>query len=154
MVYEWQAVLVGGTGDGSGAFIAFPWDPKQCFGKANLVPVHVEFDGEPYRGSIANMGSGPCLVVLKAIRDKIGKQAGDTVSVRLWLDTEPRLVEPTPDLAKALGGEPGAQAAWDKLSTSHRRKYVRWIEDAKRDETRASRVAKAVVLLTEGRPLK
>jgi len=153
-VYEWEAPLVGGTGDGSGAFVGFPWNPKECFGKANLVPVWAEFDGERYRGSIANMGSGPCLIVLKQIREKIGKQAGDTVHVKVWLDTEPRVVEAPQDLVVALGSDQPALQVWNRLSNSHRREYVQWIEDAKKAETRALRVAKSLILLKEGKPLR
>lgn len=153
-VYEWQALISGGQGDGSGAFVAFPWDPKACFGKANLVPVRVEFDGIPYRGSIANMGSGPCVGLLKDIRTQLGKQAGDTISVRLWLDTEPRTVEAPADLQAALDGDPSALAAWQGFSLSHRREYVGWIEEAKKAETRASRVEKARALIAENKKLK
>jgi hypothetical protein len=153
-IYEWEARIAGGVGDGSGAFVGFPWDLRECFGKANLVPVQVEFDGIPYRGSIANMGTGPCIGLLKDIRAKLGKQHGDTVKVRLWLDTEPRVVEAPEDLAAALTGTPAAQAVWDKLSTSHRREYAKWIEEAKKAETRSSRVAKALALLQEGKKLK
>jgi len=148
-VFEWDALIV--EGGGGGAFVRFPWDLKQEFGKANLVPVRVDWEGEAYHGSLANMGTGPLLVVLKSIREKIGKQPGDTVHVKLWHDTAPRTVETPEDLALALADQPAAQATWDRLSNSHRREYVRWITEAKKAETRASRVAKALGLLTEGR---
>src|SRR6185369_3965262 len=114
-IFEWDGIISGGVGDGSGAFVGFPWDTKECFGKSNLVPVRVEFDGHPYRGSIANMGSGPCIGMLKEIRAKLGKSHGDTVKVRLWLDTEPRVVEAPDQLAAAMKSAPAAQAVWDKL---------------------------------------
>lgn len=153
-VYEWDALIVSSGGEGAGSFVAFPWDPKTCFGKANLVPIRAEFDGQPYRGSIANMGTGPCLIVLKEIRDKIGKQAGSTVKVRLWLDTEPRTVEAPDDLATAIGQNPLAEDAWTRLANSHRKEYVRWIDGTKNPETRASRIAKAVSMLAEGKKRK
>jgi len=153
-IYEWEAPIVSSGDPGSGAFVSFPWDPKTCFGKGNLVPVWAEFDGEPYRGSIANMGSGPCLIVLKDIREKIGKQAGDVVSVRLWHDTEPRRIMAPSDLAEALAADPKAQDLWNRLANSHRREYVRWIEGTKNPETRAGRVAKAVPKIAEGEKLK
>lgn len=144
-VYEWTATVGGGgTGDGSASFLAFPWDPKACFGKGNLVPVRIEFDGEPYQGDIANMGAGPCIVFVKAIREKLGKRPGDTVKVRLWHDTQPRVVEAPADLAAALTPVTEAQVFWDTLSPGNRRLYVKWIEEAKRPETRAARVGKAV----------
>jgi len=44
--------------------------------------------------------------------------------------------------------------AWDKFSPSHRKEYVRWIEEAKKPETRAARVAKAIGMIEEKRKLK
>lgn len=146
-VYEWTATISGGGGDGSASFLPFPWDPKECFGKGNLVPVHIDFEGETYRGDIANMGSGPCIVVLKRIREKLGKGPGDSIRVRLWHDTEPRIVEAPADLAEGLADAPEAQSFWDGLSPGNRRLYVGWIESAKKPETRAARVAKTVAQL-------
>lgn len=149
-VYEWDALIVG-DGDGGGAFVRFPWPLKEEFGKANLVPVKVDFEGEAYQGSLANMGTGPLLVVLKGIRERLGKQPGDTVHVRLWHDTAPRIVVVPDDLTQVLAEHPKARATWEGLSNSHRREYVRWIDDAKKAETRAVRLAKTVALLAEGK---
>jgi hypothetical protein len=73
--------------DIDGAYIAFPYDIKKEFGKGR-VKVNVLFDGVPYTGSIVNMGmknadSSVCYIIgiLKEIRKKIKKQAGDTVEV-------------------------------------------------------------------------
>jgi len=75
--------------DIDGAFVAFPYDIRQIFGKGRL-KVHATFDGEPYDGSIVNMGitnpDGSICYILglrKDIRAKIGKQAGDTVRVTI-----------------------------------------------------------------------
>jgi uncharacterized protein YdeI (YjbR/CyaY-like superfamily) len=58
-----------------------------------------------------------------------------------------------PDLAAALKLKKNAKAAaaFQALSPSHRREYVEWIAEAKRDETRARRVATTVAWLTEGK---
>jgi hypothetical protein len=136
---------------GGGAFVTIPFDVEQAFGKKR-VPVQATFDGEPYRGLVVRMG-GEChmLIVRKEIREKIGKQAGDTVHVTLAEDTEPRVVEVPPDLRTALDGDAAAAATFERLSYTHRREYVQWIEDAKREETRRNRVAKAIGMLREGK---
>ena len=54
------------------------------------------------------------------------------------LDTTP------PDLRAALEAAPAALAQWDAWAASPRRQYVYWVLDAKRDETRARRVADVV----------
>lgn len=56
-----------------------------------------------------------------------------------------------PDFAAALDQAPEAKAALDGFSPSSRRDYLDWIADAKRDETRAKRIATAVEWLSEGK---
>ena len=87
-IYEFDAVIQK-TPDQDGAYIAVPFDIKTEFGKGR-VKVHATFDGEPYDGSIVNMGlknsdGSICYIigVRKDIRIKIGKQPGDTVSVTI-----------------------------------------------------------------------
>ena len=40
-----------------------------------------------------------------------------------------------------------AGAAWDKLSYTHRKEYAKSIEEAKKPETRARRIEKAIAML-------
>lgn len=53
---------------------------------------------------------------------------------------------------KALRGSRKARAVFDDFPPGHRKEYIRWITDAKREETRASRVATAVEWIAEGKP--
>ena len=83
--YEYEAVIV--EAGGGGAYVAFPFDVRKEFNKGR-VKVHATFDGEPYDGSIVNMGvknsdGSVCYIIgiLKSIRTKINKQAGETVKV-------------------------------------------------------------------------
>ena len=87
-VYEFQAEIRKVQGI-DGAYIEFPYDIKKEFGKGR-VKVHAEFDGEPYDGSVVNMGmknndGSVCYIIgiLKDIRKKINKQAGDTINVKI-----------------------------------------------------------------------
>jgi uncharacterized protein YdeI (YjbR/CyaY-like superfamily) len=56
-----------------------------------------------------------------------------------------------PDLATALEQHRTALDTFDAFSPSHRREYVEWITEAKRDETRAKRIAQAVEWVAEGK---
>jgi uncharacterized protein YdeI (YjbR/CyaY-like superfamily) len=85
------------------------------------------------------------------VRDAAGVQAGDTVEVELELDTAPREVETPAALADALALDPQARVAYDGLAYTHRKEFARWIAEAKREETRRSRVAKALEMLREGK---
>ncbi len=84
--YEYDAVLHEDPESG-GAYVAFPWDIRQEFGKGR-VKVHALFDGIPYDGSIVNMGvknpdGSVCYIigVLKSIRSKLNKRDGDLIHV-------------------------------------------------------------------------
>jgi len=134
------------SGRGGGAFVTVPFDVEKVFG-AKRVKVKALIDGQPYRGSLVRMG-GPAhiLGVLKDIRARIGKDIGD-VEVVIELDEEPRTVEVPPDLQKALAADAAARDRFDRLSYTHQREYVRWIEEAKREETRAKRIARTIEML-------
>ena len=88
-VYEYDAVIMPSKTGRGGAYVPFPYDIQVEFGKGR-VKVHATFDGEPYDGSIVNMGvknadGSVCYIIgiLKHIRAKIGKQPGDTVRVTI-----------------------------------------------------------------------
>lgn len=87
-IYEFMAVIEPVPEKG-GAFVRFPYDIRKEFGKGR-VKVDVLFDGEPYSGSIVNMGvknsdGSVCYIIgiRKDIREKIKKQPGDMVQVRV-----------------------------------------------------------------------
>ena len=65
------------------------------------------------------------------------------------LDSAPREVDVPDDLAAALAGEPAARQFFDGLSFTHRKEYADWIAEAKREETRARRVERALAMLRE-----
>lgn len=85
-VYEYESLLYE-EGETGGAYVIFPYDIRKEFGRGR-VKVHATFDGEPYDGSVVNMGvrnedGSVCYIigVLKSIRARIGKQPGDSVRV-------------------------------------------------------------------------
>jgi uncharacterized protein YdeI (YjbR/CyaY-like superfamily) len=55
------------------------------------------------------------------------------------------------ELAAALKKNKAAQKAFDAFPPSHRREYIEWIAEAKREETRTKRVAQAVEWIAEGK---
>ena len=129
-------------------FIPVTFDPRSVFGKLR-VPVKVTVNGYTYRSTIAAMGGPPCVPLRKSNREAAGLEGGETLTVRLDLDTDKREVTPPPDLVRALKATPGASDRWRALSYSHQREHVDAIEDAKKPETRARRVAAAVKMIRE-----
>lgn len=141
------AIQSSGTGRG-GALVPVPPEVIEALGGGGRIPVLATFDGIAYKGSIVSMGSGPCIGILKSIREEIGKQPGDTVAVTLVRDSGERTVDVPDDLAAALA-EAGAREAFDKLSYSHRREHVNAVTEAKKPETRERRIANAVAMVTK-----
>lgn len=87
-IYEFEAEIKK-VPDMDGAYVEFPYDVRAEFGKGR-VKVHAAFDGEPYDGSLVNMGikkadGSVCYIIglRKEIRAKIGKQPGDSIKVTI-----------------------------------------------------------------------
>ena len=90
------------------------------------------------------MGDGTyCLGVLKSIQEAAGVGQGDSITIELELDTEPRTVAVPPDLAKALAKDKKAEAAWEKSSFTNRKEIARSLEESKKPETRERRLKAA-----------
>jgi hypothetical protein len=145
--YKFKAEIQGAD---SGAYILFPHDVEKEFGTRGRVAVKATFDGAAYTGSLVKYGHPQHMLgVLKAVRRQIGKGVGDAVEVVLWKDDEERMIETPKDL-KALLKSEGLLAGFEKLSYTHRKEYIRWIEEAKKEETRQRRLAKCVEMLKAG----
>jgi uncharacterized protein YdeI (YjbR/CyaY-like superfamily) len=93
------------------------------------------------------------LGLTKAVRNELGKSFGDKVSVELEQDTAPRVVEVPADAAQLLKENPNAAAFYEKLSYTDKKEYIRWIESAKREETRQNRLVVFIEKLSVGKKL-
>jgi uncharacterized protein YdeI (YjbR/CyaY-like superfamily) len=92
------------------------------------------------------------VIVNKELREKIGKGNGEVVEMTEGRDTW-RLLTVFPDLKKALSQNAKAETCFRKMAPSHRKAYVQWIEQAKKAETRESRLKKAIHMLLQGKTL-
>jgi bacteriocin resistance YdeI/OmpD-like protein/uncharacterized protein DUF1905 len=121
---------------------------------AKRFPVRATVNGYSWRGSVTRMGGEFLLGLNKEVRGAAGVEAGEEVEVELALDSEERTVELPEALTAALARDGGARAGFDGLSYTHRKEYARWIGEAKREETRERRLAKALEMLRVGKPLR
>jgi hypothetical protein len=139
---------------GGGAFVEIPFDVEKAFG-SKKPKVKAMIEGVSYRGTLVRMGT-EChlLLILKSIREQVGKTFGDEIQVSVESDSEPRVVEMPSDFARALKKEKSAQAYFKSLSYSHQREYVNHIMEAKREETRAKRIDRTIEILKQGKPKK
>ncbi len=146
---EFDATVQRSDNVGSSAFVPFPGDLKELFGTSGRVPVLATFDGIAYRGSITRMREDPLILVLQETLSRLGKVPGDTIHVTVELDTSERTVELDDDIEAALI-DAGQFDAFRALAYSHQRQFVLWITDAKRPETRATRISKTAEMVAAG----
>jgi hypothetical protein len=135
--------------------INVPFDVLKVFGSRARVPVRGTINGFAYRSSIFPMRGGKHFMVVNGkVRAATNLKGGETVTVTMERDDAPRIVTPPADLLRALRSNKEARATWEKLSYTHRKEYVQAIEDAKRPETRARRIAKTIEALAAGKKQK
>ena len=117
---------------------------------AKRFPVAATINGHTWRSTVVKMRGEYLLGLSKENRGQAGVEAGDEVLVALVLDREERTVEVPEALADALARDPDASAAYRGLAYTHRKEFARWIDEAKRDQTRARRVEQTLEMLRAG----
>ena len=143
--YTFTAAIFSAGQGGTG--VLFPYDTEEAFGTKGKVAIHATFDGVPYTGSLIKYGFPQHTLHLpKAIRDQLDKGPGDTVEVAVWRDESERKLE-VPEPFLELMKKHALLPFFDSLSYTHRKEYCRWITEAKKEETRARRLEKAVEML-------
>ncbi len=142
---EFTTTLAGHGGNTT--WIEIPEDIVAALGAGKKPKVYVTVNGYTYRSTVAVMGGMFLVGVSAEHRAGAGVAAGDTITVGLRLDTDPRVVEVPADLAAALDEHTGLRAQFDRLSYSHQRQHVLAVEGAKAAETRARRIAGVVAHL-------
>jgi len=151
---NFEAILIRPDEPGSWTYLVIPFDVEKVLG-SKQVAVRGTINDYPYHSSAMRLGDGSYyMVVSKAIRDAISVTRGDRVRVTMEIDPEARTVAVPDDLNAALDAHAEARARFDKLSYSHQKEYVEWIESAKKEETRQKRITSAIEKITQGMRLK
>jgi hypothetical protein len=133
------------------AFVLSDEQVAQLGEGAKRFPVSATVNGYTWRTSVARMRGEFLLGLNREVREGAGVQAGDTATAIVELDQAPREVEVPADLQASLEADPAAEEQFRRLAFTHRKEYVRWIEEAKRPETRQRRIEQAVEMLRDGR---
>ena len=148
MDFRTTVVLGGKTATG----LQVPDDVVEALGAGKRPPVIVTVGGYTYRTTVAPMGGSFWVPLAAEHRDAAGVQADEEVDVSVVLDTAPREVAVPEDLAASFGD--AVRAQFDALAYSHRKEWVRWVEEARKPETRAARIEKTVESLRAGKKVR
>jgi Bacteriocin-protection, YdeI or OmpD-Associated/Domain of unknown function (DUF1905) len=133
---------------GQAGAVTLPFDPKAEWGKVRA-PVRGRIDGHPFTTTVARYGGADYLAFRREVREAAGVELGETVAIEVELDTSERVVAVPEDLAVALA-DARLRDAFDRLSYTHQKEYVTWVEEAKREQTRKTRIGRSVELLKHG----
>jgi hypothetical protein len=134
---------------GSGAYLVIPFDPDAVWGAKDRHYVAGSIGDHRFRGCLDADGPRCTLPIGAAwIRDN---DVGDGTNVEVILAPDGhQIATVSPDVAAALTAEPQARAFFESVAPFYRNNYIRWIESAKRPETRSRRIAEMVELLKAG----
>ncbi len=143
-----SAVELGGK---TATGIVVPDEVVVALGSGKRPSVQVRVGGHCYRTTVAPMGGRFFVPLSAANRVAAGVRAGDAVEVDIVVDTVTREVDVPDDLAGALDSQSSARVFFDGLSYTNRKEWVRWIEDAKKPETRSLRLVTTVASLQAGK---
>jgi hypothetical protein len=145
MEFRTTVTLGGKTATG----LQVPDEVVTALGAGKRPPVVVTVGRHTYRSTVAPMGGAFWIPLSAEHREAAGLAAGDEVDVVVEHDAAPREVALPDDLAAAFDDD--VQARFDALAPSHRKEWVRWVEEAKKPETRTARVEKTVESIRAGK---
>ena len=131
------------------AFIELEPKLVEGFGAGKRPPVRTTINGHPYVTRVMVYGGKYLIGIRKDVQKAANAGGGEVVDLTIELDEQPREVQVPSDFADAMT-HAGVRQRYDALSFTNRREYARWIEEAKREETRRSRLEKAIVMLRDG----
>ncbi|TZF83421.1 YdeI/OmpD-associated family protein [Cognatilysobacter lacus] len=110
-----------------------------------------EGEGMGQFGRLTTLAELPNAATIAArVREAIARIAGGVPTPPRNREIRPEAVVPD-ELRAALDAHPAAAATFASFPPGQRREYVDWITEAKRDDTRARRLAQAIEWLAEGK---
>ena len=138
---EYKFTTIVKTAGKTAAGIVVPPEIVEALGSGRNPKVKVSVNGYTFQGTVQVSNGQFMLSFSSDKREASGVKGGDQVEVTLELDTEPRTVEVPEDLRAALSARAGAMEAFEGLAYSRRKEFVRQVNEAKAQETRARRIA-------------
>jgi hypothetical protein len=143
--HQFRARIEAATGGGAAARI--PPDVTAALGGLKQMRVTGTLNGTAFRSSTMPYRGGFYLGVHKGTREAAGAVIGDEVEIAITRDDSSRVLELAPELEAAFTAEPALRERFDALSFSRRRDLAGPISEAKKPETLAARLEKALAAL-------
>jgi len=132
------------------SYVPVPFDPNDAWGWKVRHYVKGSVGGCSIRGVLRSEGDGYALPLGAAwLRDNLLPTAA-TIDVVLEPDG-PQSEALAADIAQALNASPEAETFFQSVAPFYRKNFLRWIDQAKRPETRAARIAEMVAMLEAGK---
>jgi hypothetical protein len=139
------------AGERGRVFITIPFTPADKWGKKPRHFVKGKINSTEFSGSLGTRGGVHFFPLNKDLQDAAELAPGDAVTVEIEPQDGAASDDLPDDLAKALAKDAKAREFLAGLSAFYRNTYVKWITEAKKPETRASRVEQTVALLKQGK---
>ena len=115
-------------------FIYIDFDVEKTFGKKRL-KVKTWYDKVLYRGLLTKYKGAYHMIINKEIRAQLGKNAGDTINVKIEEDLDERTVELPKLVLDFFKKKRELKVVFDKMAFTHQKEYVIWLTSAKKEET-------------------
>ena len=132
------------------AYVPIPFDPNDAWGEKDRHYVRGTVGGCFLRGLLRLEDDGYALPLGPAwLRDNV-LPTSPTIDVVLEPDG-PQTEALAADISQALDASPEAQIFFQSVAPFYRKNFLRWIDQAKRPETRAARIAEMVTMLEAGK---
>jgi len=143
------SVVVEGRPRG-GFAIKLPFDPAAEWGARERYDVTGTINGQKIRAKLLSRAGVYYFELGPSWCRAVTIEPGAQVTVAIGPEG-PQVAAMAEDIASALAANPDARHFFESLATFYRKNFMRWIEDAKRPETRARRIAETVATLKAGK---
>ena len=142
-------------GVGTWTYATVPLDCEKIFNQKSRIKVKATINSISFKTTLMPHGNGLHFMILnKEIRDKLKVTLGDQIEVKLEADTTPTEIIIPEDFQEVLYTNATANSFFEQLAPSHKKEYIAWISEAKKEETRQRRILQAVEKLKEKVRLK
>ena len=136
----------------SWAFLVLPKNASAKLPSRGMMSVEGTINGFPFRAVLEPDGQrSHWLKVGRKIREAVGVDAGDIVTLEIVPAEEPAESKVPLDLRTALAAAAKARSLWSDITPIARRDWIQWIVSAKPPETRARRIKNACAMLATGK---